>query len=190
MPLFLAFSMLLKNLSLGCHSFVFILSFLTENSKRFSLLIFKIFNISRYLLFILLRVCDTFLNEGLIFVQFTKMFRFYPFKYCFSTINTLAYFLYSSNRCMCWRHSIYSPCPLSVFSVASPWDSSLRLISWPLRVLTDQLASRWDQTPLLQLGPFCPWSPPGMDNWSEYPEQAKNKRHYWPLSPSFSLSSS
>lgn len=93
MPLFLAFSMLLKNLSLGCHSFVFILSFLTENSKRFSLLIFKIFNISRYLfLFILLRVCDTFLNEGLIFVQFTKMFRFYPFKYCFSTINTLAYF--------------------------------------------------------------------------------------------------
>ena len=27
-----------------------------------------------------------------------------------------------------------------------------------------------DQTQQLQLGPFCPWSPPDMDNWPECPD--------------------
>ena len=141
-------------------------------------------------LFILLRVCDTFLNEGLIFVQFTRMFRFYPFKYCFSTVNTFAYFLYSQQMYVLETLNLFSMSIICFFSVESPWDSSLRLTSWPLRVLTDQLASRWDQTQLPQLEPFCPWSPTDVDDWSEYPDQVKYKRLYWPLSPSFSLSSS
>ena len=28
-----------------------------------------------------------------------------------------------------------------------------------------------DQTQRLQLGPFCPWSPPDADNWPECPDQ-------------------
>ena len=40
-----------------------------------------------------------------------------------------------------------------------------------------------DQTQLPQLGPFCPWSPPDVDNWPELPDQVRNKRLYWPLSP-------
>ena len=28
-----------------------------------------------------------------------------------------------------------------------------------------------DQTQQLQLGPFCPWSPPDADNWPECPDQ-------------------
>ena len=46
-----------------------------------------------------------------------------------------------------------------------------------------------DQTQRPQLGPFCPWSPPDADNWPECPDWVRNKRFYWPLSPSLSLSS-
>ena len=44
-----------------------------------------------------------------------------------------------------------------------------------------------DQTQLPQLGPFCPWSPPDADNWLECPDQVRNKRLYWPLSPALSF---
>ena len=33
-----------------------------------------------------------------------------------------------------------------------------------------------DQTQRPQLGPFCPWSPPDMDNWPECPDWVRNKR--------------
>ena len=35
-----------------------------------------------------------------------------------------------------------------------------------------------DQTQRLQLGPFCPWSPPDADNWPECPDWVRNKRFY------------
>ena len=35
-----------------------------------------------------------------------------------------------------------------------------------------------DQTQWLQLGPFCPWSPPDADNWPECPNRVRNKRLY------------
>ena len=35
-----------------------------------------------------------------------------------------------------------------------------------------------DQTQRPQLGPFCPWSPPDMDNWPECPDWVRNKRLY------------
>ena len=44
-----------------------------------------------------------------------------------------------------------------------------------------------DQTQQLQLGPFCPWSPPDMDNCPECPDWVRNKRLYWPLSPALSF---
>ena len=46
-----------------------------------------------------------------------------------------------------------------------------------------------DKTQWPQLGPFCPWSPPDADNWPECPDWVRNKRLYWPLSPSLSLCS-
>ena len=46
-----------------------------------------------------------------------------------------------------------------------------------------------DQTQQPQLGPFCPQSPPDVDSWPECPNQVRNKRLYWPLSLSLSLSS-
>ena len=46
-----------------------------------------------------------------------------------------------------------------------------------------------EQTQQLQLGPFCPWSPPDADNWPECPDRVRNKRLYWSLSPSLSVSS-
>ena len=45
-----------------------------------------------------------------------------------------------------------------------------------------------DQTQRMQLGPFCPWSPPDTENWPERPDRVRNKRLYWPISPSLSLS--
>ena len=33
-----------------------------------------------------------------------------------------------------------------------------------------------DQTQQPQLGPFCPWSPPDVDNWPECPDRVRNKR--------------
>ena len=35
-----------------------------------------------------------------------------------------------------------------------------------------------DQTQQPQLGPFCPWCPPDMDNWAECPGRVRNKRLY------------
>ena len=32
------------------------------------------------------------------------------------------------------------------------------------------------QTQWPQLGPFCPWSPPDVDNWPECPDWVRNKR--------------
>ena len=52
----------------------------------------------------------------------------------------------------------------------------------PVRLLTDQT-----QRP--QPGPFCPWSPSDTDDWPECPDQVRNKRLYWSLSPSLFLSS-
>ena len=46
-----------------------------------------------------------------------------------------------------------------------------------------------DQTQWPQLGPFCPWSPPDVDDWPECPDWVRNKRFCWLLSPSLSLSS-
>jgi len=35
-----------------------------------------------------------------------------------------------------------------------------------------------DQTQRPQMGPFCPWSPPDVDNWPECPDRLRNKRLY------------
>ena len=35
-----------------------------------------------------------------------------------------------------------------------------------------------DQTQRPQLGPFCPWSPPDVENWPECPDWVRNKRLY------------
>ena len=50
-------------------------------------------------------------------------------------------------------------------------SSSLRLTPWPL-VTHGPARLPADQTQWPQLGPFCPWSPPDVDNWPECPDQA------------------
>lgn len=66
-------------------------------------------------LFIPLMVCGTFLNEGLIFLQFRKMLSFYLSNTAFPPL-THMHTLHSSNRCICLRHSVYSPRLLPVLS--------------------------------------------------------------------------
>ena len=48
-------------------------------------------------------------------------------------------------------------------------SSSLRLTSWTLGVLRDQLACQWARGSGHNWDPFCPWSPPDADNWPECP---------------------
>ena len=69
-------------------------------------------------------------------------------------------------------------------TVLGPWKGSLFLQQMATLVglffaETDSLTTRstqgpaclpMDQTELPQLGPFCPWSPPDVDNWPECPD--------------------